>query len=205
MYINLISTYAWCNVHDITWATKASDVPGRLPSVQLDTLIPGRTDISVRMYVDTQNGDIILHGYTEYLNELDTYFDSQRQQCEAHRSREPSNWGAAEKQEDYFRTFRTMTLLCWLGANSALVMIVVNIPSISRFTPTAEGGKGLVYVGVVLWAYAGVTGFQYCCTVLYALSKLCAWLSGRIKAVARPSRSSKGQVEGRAKYQANRR
>lgn len=166
-----------------------------LPSVRVESVIPGRPDIFVRKEIDPQNGDIILHGYSDYLNELDNYFESQRRQCEAQRSKVIRKRHAYEKQEEYYRMFRTATLLCWLGANSALVMVVVNTPSISRFKPTTEGGEGLIYVGVVLWAYASVAGFQYCCTVLYALSKLWRWLSSRMRAVVR-SRRLRKEKEG---------
>jgi len=169
-------------------------VAERLPSVWVPPVIPGRADISVRKEIDPQNGDIILHGYSDYLNELDNYFESQKRQCEAQRPKVVRNWHAHETHDEY-QMFRTATLLCWLGANSALVMAVVNTPSISRFKPTAEGGEGLIYVGVVLWAYASVAGFQYCCTVLYALSKLWGWLSSRMRAVLR-SRRLRKEKEG---------
>lgn len=174
--VNLVSAYAWCNVHDIIWGVKGDSRPETLPSVRVShgVEIP---DVDVQKEIDPQTGDLILHNFGDYVNTLDGLLDSNLDQCQEERILEMPTRDTATKQEDMYRNFRSLTVFLWLFLNSFLVMLIINIPTFSIFRPTASGGEGLLYVGSVLWAYAGITAFQYLCTVLYALQNLWTWIT----------------------------
>lgn len=176
MYVNLVSAYAWCNVHDIIWGVKGDDRPEALPTVKLShgVAIP---DIDVHKEIDPQTGDLILHNYSDYVDTLDGLLATNIDKCQSKNLPEIRTRDMMTKQEDWYRTFRSLTVFLWITLNSFLVMTVINIPKISIFRPTESGGEGLLYVGSVLWAYAGVTGFQYVCTILYALQKFWTWVT----------------------------
>lgn len=179
MYTNLVHTYAWCNLHDFTWGWKGDDRAELLPSVR--TVGGYGNDETISKVQDRATGDLIFYGYDEYLGQLDTIFDEYRAQCEVKQHSTPTPYSGHEKYEDQIREYRTRALLLWLTLNSVVVMVVVNIPSISKFTPTADGGSGLIFVGVVLWAYAGVSLFQYGCTIMYAISMLSAFVMRHVR------------------------
>lgn len=151
-------------------------------------------DIIVHKEIDSQTGDLILHNYGDYVDTLDGLLQTNLQRCQEKTPEEIRYRDATTKQYDWYQTFRTLTLFLWITLNSALVMIVVNIPKVSMFRPTASGGEGLLYIGIVLWAYAGVTGFQYWCTILYALNKLWTWIATRLKS-SRMEQMSEGHEE----------
>lgn len=123
-------------------------------------------DIEVHKEIDPQTEDLILHNYGDYVDTLDRLLETKFQRCQEKTPNEIRIRDTVTKQQDWYQTFRTVTLFLWIALNSALVMIVVNIPKVSIFRPTASGGEGLMYIGIVLWAYAA---FQYGCTILYAL------------------------------------
>lgn len=184
MYTNIVHTYAWCNLHDFSWGWKGDDRAGLLPSVR--TVGGYGNDEVISKVQDQATGDMIFYGCDEYLGQLDALFDDYRSQCEFKEPSTPAVRSGPDKYEDHVREYRTRALLIWLSLNSIIVMVVVNVPSISKFTPTADGGKGLIFVGMVLWAYAGLSLFQYCCTVIYAISMLSAFVMRHLGFVRKP-------------------
>ncbi|KAK0387601.1 hypothetical protein NLU13_3847 [Sarocladium strictum] len=139
IYTNLISTYAWCNLHDVVWGTMGNDAAEPLPG-----FLREEGEITLDKTSDTQ-GNLVLRGYMEYIHNLNGYHSSQEQVFETKYISDKGLPHADDKISDWHRNFRTMLLLGWLGLNSALVMIVLNIPAISRFTPTeaAKTAMGL--------------------------------------------------------------
>jgi len=149
-----------------------------LPSVKVrdDVNIPDE----VYKEIDPQTGDLILHNFTEYITGLDGLLETNLNMCQSKSPPEIRTRDLSTMQEDWYRTFRTLTVFLWITLNSFLVLVVTNIPKVSTFRPTADGGEGLLYVGSVLWAYAGVAGFQYLCTIVYSLRKLWSWLTSGV-------------------------
>lgn len=43
-------------------------------------------------------------------------------------------------------------LLSWIASNIVMVAVVLCVPALSTFKPTKDGGKGFVWVGVVMWS-----------------------------------------------------
>ncbi|KEF52076.1 uncharacterized protein A1O9_11702 [Exophiala aquamarina CBS 119918] len=175
VHVNLVSAYAWCNVHDIIWGVKGNDRPEALPIVKVnnDVVIP---DTDVYKEIDPQSGDLILHNFIDHVQILDGLLEANLDECQSRTLPETRTRDISTKQADSYRTFRTLTVFLWITLNSFLVMVVINIPKLSTFRPTASGGEGLLYIGIILWAYAGLTGFQYGCTILYAMRKSWRWV-----------------------------
>src|SRR6266576_2190517 len=106
-YINILNVYAFCNTHDITWGTKGDDKPDKLPSVT--TKADGKADISA----PTDDADL----NTQYETELRVFSTKYIEPKKV-----PS---AQDKQEDYYKGFRSAVVLAWMFCNLALCAVVL--------------------------------------------------------------------------------
>ena len=69
---------------------------------------------------------------------------------------------AAEKQEDYYKAFRSRVVLVWLICNFALVAVVLSTAGLERISAsTDDTTKSTIYMAVVLWSVAGLSAFKF--------------------------------------------
>lgn len=145
-YINILNVYAFCNTHDITWGTKGEDKPEKLPTAIVKQ--DGKIDISI----PTDDGDL----NAQYEKELTTF-----------RSKwEPPKriLSANEKQEDYYKGFRSAVVLAWMFCNLALAAVVLVTGGVQRLGTDQEGEetrRSTIYMSVVLWSVAGLSAFRF--------------------------------------------
>ena len=72
-----------------------------------------------------------------------------------------------EKDEAYYRNFRSYVVLAWMFCNAALVAIILKSGGVERLGPKASGDTGAtsgmvrVYLLVVLWSVAGLSAFKF--------------------------------------------
>lgn len=57
-----------------------------------------------------------------------------------------------EKQEDYYKGFRSAVVLVWMFSNLALSAVVLSTAGTASVTTTAD--RATIYMGVVLWSVA---------------------------------------------------
>jgi chitin synthase len=143
-YINVLNVYAFCNTHDITWGTKGDDKAEKLPSA---TLKPGgKVDVNI----PTDDGD------------LNAQYESEMRKIISKAPPEKREMSASEKQEDYYKGFRSKVVLFWIICNFILVAAVLSTGGISRVTGTADDTKkSTIYLAVVLWSVAGLSAFKF--------------------------------------------
>lgn len=147
-YINILNVYAFCNTHDITWGTKGDDKPEKLPSV--NTKADGKADISA----PTDDADL----NTQYEAELRAF---------AIKYKEPKKIPSAQdKQEDYYKGFRSGVVLVWMFCNLGLAAVVLQAGGLDL---TVEPGKeaedkrrrAAIYLAVVLYSVVGLAAFRF--------------------------------------------
>jgi hypothetical protein len=80
---------------------------------------------------------------------------------------------ATEDYPSYATSLRTKVILLWVTSNAALVTTVFSVPAISKFQ-AVDGGRGFIYIGVVLWMNVGLLATQYIGTLCYYVSKAIA-------------------------------
>ncbi|CAI2167449.1 17560_t:CDS:2 [Funneliformis geosporum] len=69
----------------------------------------------------------------------------------------------SEKQDDYYKAFRTQVVLCWILSNAALVAGITNgSNTINSVIPQAERSNN--YMAFVLWSVAGLAAFRFFAT-----------------------------------------
>jgi chitin synthase len=142
-YINILNVYAFCNTHDITWGTKGDDKAEKLPSA---TLKPGgKVDVNI----PTDDGD------------LNAQYEAEMRKIITKAPPEKREFSASEKQEDYYKGFRSSVVLFWLICNFGLCAVVLSTAGLERISTTSNEEKSGIYLAVVLWSVAGLSAFKF--------------------------------------------
>lgn len=148
-YINILNVYAFCNTHDITWGTKGDTKPEKLPSV--NTKADGKAEI----HAPTDDADL----NTQYEAELKTF---------SVKYVEPKKeTSAADKQEDYYKGFRSGVVLFWMFCNLGLCALVLQSGGLEVTVSNPDEAQqkknqaATIYLAVVLWSVAGLSLFRF--------------------------------------------
>ncbi|CAG8980952.1 hypothetical protein HYALB_00003811 [Hymenoscyphus albidus] len=147
-YINILNVYAFCNTHDITWGTKGDDKAEKLPSA---TLKPGGK-VDVNIPTDDQD--------------LNAQYEAEMRKIVSKAPEEVREISASEKQEDYYKGFRSRVVIFWLLCNFGLVATVLSTAGLSRLSTgkdaeAQETLKSDIYMAVVLWSVAALSAFKF--------------------------------------------
>lgn len=168
-YINILNVYAFCNTHDITWGTKGDDKPEKLPSVT--TKADGKADI----HAPTDDADL----NTQYETELRVFSTKWKE--------EKKIASPADKQEDYYKGFRSGVVLFWMFCNLGLCALVLQAGGLElKVTTATEKEKkndeaATIYLAVVLYSVAGLSAFRFIGAMWFLVVRLVsAFLSGTL-------------------------
>ncbi|KAI9805676.1 MAG: Chitin synthase, class 1 [Piccolia ochrophora] len=145
-YVNILNVYAFCNTHDITWGTKGDDKAEKLPDAILKP--GGKVDVSI----PTDDTD------------LNAQFENELKVFSAKAEKEVKTPSPAEKQEDYYKGFRSAVVLVWMFCNFALSATVLSTAGLNRISVDAENDsqkRSTIYLKVVLWSVAGLSLFRF--------------------------------------------
>lgn len=158
-YINILNVYAFCNTHDITWGTKGDDKPEKLPSVT--TKADGKADIQA----PTDDADL----NTMYEKELQTFSAKWKEEKKI-----PS---PQDKQEDYYKGFRSGVVLFWMLCNLGLTALVLQSGGLEVTVADDKQNEhqtrvANIYLGVVLWSVAGLAAFRFIGAVWFLIVRM---------------------------------
>ena len=109
-FINILNVYAFCNLHDISWGTKGDNTVSDLGSV---TAIKGK-DGKQTVEID----------FPSDRNEIARNYELFIRGMAAPKDTTPQKRDAKTKQEDYFKNFRTKTVLAWAFTNALLIVLL---------------------------------------------------------------------------------
>lgn len=80
---------------------------------------------------------------------------------------------AAEKQEDYYKGFRSSVVLVWIFCNFALAAVVLSTAGLERLTiDNTTTQRSTIYMAVVLWSVAGLSLFRFCGAMWFLVVRL---------------------------------
>jgi len=143
-YINILNVYAFCNTHDITWGTKGDDKAEKLPSANLKP--GGKVDVNIPQ----DDGD------------LNAQYDLEMRRIAEKAPKEVKVVSESEKQEDYYKGFRSAVVLFWMFCNLALAAVVLSTAGLERLSvDNSSTQRSTIYMAVVLWSVAGLSAFRF--------------------------------------------
>ena len=80
-----------------------------------------------------------------------------------------------ERQEDYYKGFRSAVVLAWMFMNFALAAVVLSTAGLERFEVGKEqesAQRSTIYMAVVLWSVAALSAFRFCGAVWFLVVRL---------------------------------
>ncbi|KAK0754650.1 glycosyltransferase family 2 protein [Schizothecium vesticola] len=160
-YTNVLNVYAFCNTHDISWGTKGDDKPDALPSVSTKDG-EGKTDLP-------DEGDL----NEQYERETRVFSSKPVKEVKA-----PSPAQLEEKQMDYYKGVRTVTVLVWMMMNFGLVALVLSTAGLQRINADEDDAdkvraqRANIYLTITLWSVAGLSAFKFIGTVWFLIVRM---------------------------------
>jgi chitin synthase len=147
-YINVLNIYAFCNTHDITWGTKGDDKAEKLPSANVKP--GGKVDVNIPQ----DDGD------------LNAQYEAELSKFATKPPKEVRLVSEEEKQEDYYKGFRSAVVLAWVFCNFALGAVVLSTAGLENFDSNqnmsnVENTRANIYMAVVLWSVAALSLIKF--------------------------------------------
>jgi len=142
-FTNILNTYAFCNLHDVSWGTKGSDKAEMLPSVSskkggegaavVDTVEKPQEDIDAA-FKETVTRAVAPLKTTEVVEK--------------------------PTMDDDNKTFRTRLVAFWMLCNAALTLAISSEQSLSD-TAATQALKQHDYFVFILWATFGLSMVRF--------------------------------------------
>ena len=143
-YINVLNIYAFCNTHDISWGTKGDDKAEKLPSANLKP--GGKVDV----HIPQDDGD------------LNAQYDQEVALIATKPPKEKRIVSDSEKQEDYYKGFRSAVVLIWIFCNFALAAVVLSAAGLERINVNdTSTQRSTIYMAVVLYSVVILSAFRF--------------------------------------------
>lgn len=157
----MLNIYAFCNTHDITWGTKGDDKAQELPSANLKP--GGKVDVNIPQ----DDGD------------LNAQYDAEMLKIAHKAPKEVKVISEQEKQEDYYKGFRSSVVLVWIFCNFALGAVVLSAAGLDRIdvNEDADDQRSTIYMAVVLWSVAGLSLFRFIGAMWFLIVRMVSLLS----------------------------
>ncbi|KAI9249437.1 chitin synthase-domain-containing protein [Phascolomyces articulosus] len=160
-FINILTIYAFCNTHDVSWGTKGDNTVSKDLGVAKKQKKDDGESSEDTVEVDLPAEQIDIDSlYDEAMDEL-------------LRNERPEEEPPRFNQEDYYRSFRTHLVLVWIACNTLLVAIVTSSsyrdPEDDSVLPKTAANS---YMMAMLWVNAGLAAFRFSGSIIYLVLRL---------------------------------
>jgi chitin synthase len=93
--------------------------------------------------------------------------------------KEVRNISDEEKQEDYYKGFRSSVVLVWIFCNFALGAVVLSAAGLERISVEKDSGdqRSTIYMAVVLWSVAGLSLFRFIGAMWFLIVRMVCFFS----------------------------
>lgn len=154
-YINTMTIFAFCNVHDISWGTKGQTAV----SVTQQDKVKIASEVNAQIITDMSQPILTMSDTQQAYRLALQQFAIRPPSEHAHRD-------ASTKREDYFKQFRTNLVLAWVLSNGLLIAII----SSDAVTKALVGDKfehTNIYVSLLMYTIAAMSLLRFAGSMLY--------------------------------------
>ncbi|RKP35556.1 glycosyltransferase family 2 protein [Dimargaris cristalligena] len=154
-FINILTVYAFCNVHDVSWGTKG------------DT---GMTNDLGHAKIKKQDGQEVAEVAVATTQEdANTKYEKFLTELRKPAPVEKNKRDASTKKEDNNKLFRTRFLLAWMFTNALLVVTLTSDYFLDYIKDNFTKGDIVFnpYLSFIFWSVAGMAGFRFLGSVIY--------------------------------------
>ena len=164
-YINVLNTYAFCNVHDISWGTKGTSASTPLGKIYTEA-------------DGTFNMDILVSSEEIQLN-----YDKHLENLHSENTEEQEVVTYEEKKSGYYGNVRSILIIVWIMANFIVVAVVLETGGIAEYiglerdtktdmvTNTILSKQSSCYFKIILWLVALSAAFRFIGCSIYLVSR----------------------------------
>ena len=112
-------------------------------------------------------------------NDLNAQYEAELAKFAVKAPKEVRTISESEKQEDYYKGFRSAVVLVWIFCNFALGAVVLSAAGLDRIDVNDETGneKTTIYMAVVLWSVAGLSLFRFIGAMWFLVVRMVSFLS----------------------------
>ncbi|KZV84311.1 chitin synthase [Exidia glandulosa HHB12029] len=162
-YVNILMTYAMCNLHDVTWGTKGDNGSAK--------------DLGGAKKVKDANGKEVLE--VEALTnreDVETLWQASRVALRNKPPPEKEHRDAATKQADHDRNSRTNVVVAWIVTNMFMILFFTSDAFNNWIKDHVRNGKGDAvfnpYLSFLFYALAVLSLIRFVGSSLYLLLRL---------------------------------
>lgn len=153
-FTNVLNTYAFCNLHDVSWGTKGSDKAEALPSVSSSK---GKGDAPV-VEDTTKVQEDVDAAFKETVTRAVTKVDVKEE------IEKPT-------MDDQNKTFRTRLVAMWMLTNAGLAVAIENINGLPTGNEQKDDqnlqDKQQFYFAVILYSTFGLAAVRFVGCLFY--------------------------------------
>ncbi|KAJ3330610.1 Chitin synthase, class 2 [Blyttiomyces sp. JEL0837] len=158
-FVNILMVYAFTNLHDVSWGTKGIDASTDLKAVTTSTNAKGEKVVVVDLPADDKDAD---HVWEQHKAEL-------RKEAE-NLDKRKDDGGSSTVADDFYKQFRTNTVLLWFFSNGLLVYIFTNPYVVRKIFPnsTAQSSAN-PYLTFLFWSVAVLSFIRWIASTIYLI------------------------------------
>lgn len=149
-YINVLTVYAFCNTHDVSWGTKGSDKAEVLPSAKAQR--------------DDKTDDTFIEEVQAAQEDIDANFEKVVRRTLTPFKEEVVN--EKPSLEDEYRSFRTKLVISWMLSNALLAAVMTSVNFANDGGQNTKARTAL-YFKLILFATAGLAAVRFIGCVTY--------------------------------------
>jgi chitin synthase len=147
-----------CNLHDISWGTKGDNQAPSLGGVTATQGKDGKQTVEIDFPSDK--------------NEINSNYENFIQAMRQPKQQVKSKPDAKTRQDDYFRNFRTTTVLFWAFTNALLIVVLTTdsiVNAIYRSAGFQPEGDFNPYLKFIFYSVAGLSLVRFLGSISYLI------------------------------------